>query len=145
VATNTTTTAGVHPDPQAGRRLIRVLLVDDHEGLRRFIADLLEGTDDITVVGECSDGGQVVDAAARTSPDVVLMDLCMPGTDGLEATRRLLAVQPQARVVLLTGSPNWASRQEAQRLGAVGYLLKGDAVDLTARIRLVAGGGTAWH
>ena len=106
--------------------MIRVLVVDDHAPLRRVLADLFAGTDDITVVGECRDGDEVVDAAIRTRPDVVLMDLNMPGTDGLEATRRLLEAQPQARVVMLTGSCCVGAMREAQRLGAVGLLRKGD-------------------
>jgi DNA-binding NarL/FixJ family response regulator len=121
-----------------------VLLVDDHQPLRRFLAEFLDEADDIVVVGECEDGDEVVDAAARTRPDVVLMDLCMPGTGGLEATRRLLDVQPLVRVVILTGSYSSASRREAERLGAVGFLMKGEAFDLSGYIRAVAGGGTAW-
>jgi DNA-binding NarL/FixJ family response regulator len=121
-----------------------VLLVDDHQSLRRFLAEFLEEEGDIVVVGECADGDEVVDTAARTRPDVVLMDLCMPGTGGLEATRRLLDVQPLVRVVILTGSYSSASRREAERLGAVGFLMKGEAFDLSGYIRAVAGGGTAW-
>jgi DNA-binding NarL/FixJ family response regulator len=127
-----------------GVPVIRVLVVDDHAPLRRVLAELFAGTDDITVVGECRDGDEVVDAAIRTRPDVVLMDLNMPGTDGLEATRRLLEAQPQARVVMLTGSICVAAMQEAQRLGAVGLLRKGDSFDLPSQVRRVAGGGTAW-
>jgi DNA-binding NarL/FixJ family response regulator len=126
--------------------MIRVLLVDDHAVLRRVLRELFEETPDITVVGECADGAEVVAAATATRPDVVLMDLSMPGVGGLEATRRLLQVRPQARVVLLTGSFSVAAVREAQRLGAAGYLLKGDdPFDLPQRIRDVAAGGSAWN
>jgi DNA-binding NarL/FixJ family response regulator len=121
-----------------------VLLVDDHVLLRQLLADVLAEADDIAVVGECADGDEVVDAATRTRPDVVLMDASMARTDGLEATRRLLAIQPQARVVILTGTFSEDSRREAEGIGAVGYLLKGEVFDLPDRIRCVAGGGTAW-
>jgi DNA-binding NarL/FixJ family response regulator len=144
VTTNTTPTAAAEPVAHTGRRRIRVLLVDDHQPLRRIIAESLEEAGDITVVGECGNGDEVVDAAIRTRPDVVLMDVCMPGTGGLEATRRLLDAQPWVRVVMLTGSLSKASVQEAERLGAVGYLLKGASFDLPVRVRHVAGGGTAW-
>jgi DNA-binding NarL/FixJ family response regulator len=140
----TTATAAAEAGAPTGRPPIRVLLVDDHAPLRRLLAELLAETDDITVVGECRDGDEVVVAAMRARPDVVLMDRNMPGTDGLEATRRLLEAWPQARVVMLTGSFSVASRQEAERLGAVGYLLKGDSSDLPSQVRHVAGGGTAW-
>jgi DNA-binding NarL/FixJ family response regulator len=130
--------------PRTGGSVIRVLLVDDHVLLRQLLADVLGETDDIAVVGECADGDEVVDVASRTHPDVVLMDASMVRTDGLEATRRLLDVQPQARVVILTGSFSEDSRREAEDIGAVGYLLKGDVFSLPERIRSVASGGTAW-
>ena len=126
--------------------MIKVLLVDDHAVLRRVLRDLFADTDDITVVAECGSGEEVVEAATRTRPDVVLMDLRMPGMDGTEATRALLAVQPDARVVMLTGTVSDASVRAAQRAGAVGYLFKGDApFDLPRRVQEVAAGGTAWN
>jgi DNA-binding NarL/FixJ family response regulator len=124
VTTNTTTFA-VEPGPRIGDPMIRVLVVDDHAPLRRVLAELFSGTDDITVVGECRDGDEVVDAAIRTRPDVVLMDLNMPGTDGLEATRRLLEAQPQARVVMLTGSFSVTAMQEASASGRSGSCGRG--------------------
>ncbi|HEX2073983.1 MAG TPA: response regulator transcription factor, partial [Geodermatophilus sp.] len=88
---------------------------------------------------------EVVEAARRSRPDVVLMDISMPGVDGIEATRRLRAVQPEVRVVMLTGSFSLSTVRDAQRVGAVGYLLKGDdPFDLPDLVREVAAGGTAW-
>jgi two-component system response regulator DesR len=124
---------------------IRVLVVDDHAFVRGALQDLLATTDDITVVAACADGDEVVSAAARSAPDVVLMDLDMPTVSGLEATRELRAAQPQARVVVLTGAFTAASVREAEALGVAGFLLKGDGVDdLPQHIRAVFAGGTAW-
>jgi DNA-binding NarL/FixJ family response regulator len=82
---------------------IRVLVVDDHPWVRAMLAELLSDEDDFAVVGECEDGSQVVDAASRLHPDVVLMDLSMPVMNGLAATEALRATQPEPRVVVLTG------------------------------------------
>ncbi len=125
--------------------LIRVLVVDAHPFMRAALADLLAGTGDIEVVGECADGGEVVPAARRTSPDVVLMDVDMPGVDGLQATRALLGIRPDARVLMLTGTISAARIREARLLGVAGYLLKGDdPSELAERVREVVAGGTAW-
>jgi DNA-binding NarL/FixJ family response regulator len=121
-----------------------VLVADDSAVLRRVLVDVLGGAGDITVVAECTDGDEVVGAALRAEPDVVLMDLVMPRVDGMEATRRLLAVRPGTRVVLHTGSLDPAAVREARRLGLPGYLLKADVVDLPQHVRDVAAGGTAW-
>jgi DNA-binding NarL/FixJ family response regulator len=80
-----------------------VLLVDDHPWVRASLAELLSDEDDLTVVGECEDGSQVLDAVSRLHPDVVLMDLSMPVMNGLAATEALHAVQPEPRIVVLTG------------------------------------------
>jgi DNA-binding NarL/FixJ family response regulator len=82
---------------------IRVLVVDDHAGVRTALSDMLEDEDDVTVVGECEDGSQVVDAVARLNPDVVLMDLSMPVMDGLAATEALRALPSGPRIVVFTG------------------------------------------
>ena len=82
---------------------IRVLLVDDHEMVRTSLSELLSDEDDVTVVGECEDGSQVVEAVSRLRPDVVLMDLSMPVMDGVAATEALRAAQSGPRVVVLTG------------------------------------------
>ena len=122
----------------------RVLVVDDHAPLRRLMVEVLAEAGDIAVVGECSDGDEVVDAFLRTRPDVVLMDVNMPGTDGLEATRRLLAVEPAARVLLLTASSATDPAERARLLGVAGCLSKADVGGLPDHVRVVARGGSAW-
>jgi DNA-binding NarL/FixJ family response regulator len=124
---------------------IRLLVVDDHSFVRATLVDLFAGIDDIVVVGECADGAQVLPAVEATHPDVVLMDVEMPRMDGVTATRALLAFQPDARVLMLTGTISAACIREVHSLGAKGYLLKGDdPSELIARVREVAAGGTAW-
>jgi len=88
---------------RTGSDRIRVLLVDDHPWVRTSLAELLSDEDDLMVVGECEDGSQVLDAVSRLHPDVVLMDLSMPVMNGLAATEALHAVQPEPRIVVLTG------------------------------------------
>jgi|tagenome__1003787_1003787.scaffolds.fasta_scaffold20923729_2 DNA-binding NarL/FixJ family response regulator len=125
--------------------LIRVLVVDDHAFVRAALIDLFAGTDDIVAVGECADGAEVLSAVQATRPDVVLMDVDMPRVDGVEAARALLETQPDARILILTGTISAACIREVHLLGAKGYLLKGDdPSELTERVREVAAGGTAW-
>jgi len=121
---------------------IRVLLVDDHPSARRTLAEALSDEDDLTVVGECEDGSQVVEAAARLRPDVVFMDLSMPVVDGLAATEALRAVQPGARVIVLTGEGPEV-RPRAVVAGAHALVPKGTRLDALLRcLRTVAVGGT---
>jgi len=103
---------------------IRVLLADDHDVVRRGLRDLLDGNDGFEVVGAAADGEEAVALAGEHSPDVVLMDLSMPRVDGIEATRRLLAERPDARVVVLTSFSDRERILDALDAGAVGYLLK---------------------
>ena len=102
----------------------RVLLADDHDVVRRGLTALLDGASGFAVVGAASDGEEAVALAAAHEPDVVLMDLSMPGVDGIEATRRLTAAQPDARVVVLTSFSDRERILDALDAGAVGYLLK---------------------
>jgi DNA-binding NarL/FixJ family response regulator len=125
--------------------MIRVLIVDDNSFLREALASLLRSVDGIAVVGECADGAEVLVTAADAGPDLVLMDLDMPITSGLEATRQLTAVHPATRVVILTGSSPTVTAREAAEAGAVGYLTKGCRPErLVEAVRTVAAGGTAW-
>ena len=101
---------------------IRVLVVDDHPLVRSSLTELISGEADLTVVGECQDGAEVVDAVERLQPDVVLMDLSMPGMDGLAATEALRAVHPEPRVVVLTTQAG--VRPEVEAAGADALLPK---------------------
>ena len=107
---------------------IRVLVVDDHEVVRTTLSELLSDEDDLTVVGECEDGSQVVEAASRLRPDVVLMDLSMPIMDGVAATEALLAAQPGPRVVVLTADGAGA-RARVVASGAHALVPKGARAD----------------
>jgi DNA-binding NarL/FixJ family response regulator len=106
------------------RQEIRILLADDHDVVRRGLTALLDGTDGFAVVGAAADGEEAVALASEHEPDVVLMDLSMPGVDGIEATRRLMAVRPESRVVVLTSFSDRERILRALDAGAVGYLLK---------------------
>ena len=121
---------------------IRVLLVDDHPMVRRALADALSDEDGLTVVGECADGAQALEAAARLAPDVVFMDLSMAGTDGLAATAALRAAHPGARVIVLTAEGPEV-RFEAEVAGAHAVVPKGTRLGPLLRcLRTVAAGGT---
>ena len=106
---------------------IRVLLVDDHPLVRTSLSEVLSDEDGVTVVGECEDGSQVVDAVARLRPDVVLMDLSMPVMNGLAATEALRAARLEPRVVVLTAES--AARQTVAAAGADALLTKDARMD----------------
>jgi DNA-binding NarL/FixJ family response regulator len=113
--------------------VIRLLVVDDNAAIRAAVTELCAAAGDVTVVAECIDGSGAADAARHSRPDVVLMDLSMPGTGGLAATREVLAESADARVVVLTGSFSAATVREARAIGAVGYLVKdGDPAEPSA-------------
>jgi DNA-binding NarL/FixJ family response regulator len=123
---------------------IRVLVVDDEELVRTGLRMILDAEADIDVVGTAADGAQAVSEVRRLRPDVVLMDIRMPGTDGLEATRRLMAMgAPVPRVIILTTFDLDAYVYEALRTGASGFLLKSARPDeLVAAVRAAAAGET---
>jgi DNA-binding NarL/FixJ family response regulator len=121
--------------------VIRVLVADDHPIVRSGIVALLQTANDITVVGEATNGLQAVELASTTSPDLVLLDLRMPGIDGDEATARILARHPHVRVVILTTYESDAGILTAIEAGASGYLLKAaPQEEILAGIRSVARG-----
>ena len=123
---------------------IRVLLVDDQTLVRTGFRMILDETDDIEVVGEAADGPTAVAEALRLEPDLVLMDLRMPGFDGDEATARILVQRPGIRVVVLTTYETDESILTAIEAGASGYLLKAAPQDeILAGIRSVARGEVA--
>jgi DNA-binding NarL/FixJ family response regulator len=120
---------------------IRVLVVDDQSMVRAGFRMLLADEADIEVVAEASNGKEAVEKAARFDPTVVLMDIRMPELDGLEATRRILAADPDARVLVLTTFDLDEYVYEALRAGASGFVLKDDPPEqLIAAVRTVASG-----
>lgn len=120
---------------------IKVLIADDHTIVRSGVRLLLDGEPDIAVVGEALDGRAAVDLAGRLQPDVVLMDIAMPGMDGLEATRHIRAEWPAVNVLVLTMHRRDEYFFEMLKAGAAGYILKGAETDeLIHAVRTVARG-----
>lgn len=121
--------------------MIRVVLVDDHAVVREGLARLVDGSADMEVVGTAADGSEAVAVVDRVQPDVVLMDLQMPGVSGVEATRRLTEKVPDVRILVLTMVDEDQAVFAAVQAGAMGYLLKGAGQDEIERaVRSVAGG-----
>jgi DNA-binding NarL/FixJ family response regulator len=120
---------------------VRVLLVDDHPVVRRGLAALLGTLEGFDVVGEAADGESAVRETQLLRPDVVLMDVRMPGTDGVEATRRIRAAVPDTAILILTMHDDDATVFTAMQAGARGYLLKGAEQDeIAGAIRAVVAG-----
>ncbi len=103
---------------------IRVLVVDDHTLFRRGVSTLLSGRDDMEVVGEAANGQEALERARDLMPDVILMDIKMPETDGLTATKQIKTEMPYVRIMMLTVSETDEDLFEAVKAGAQGYLLK---------------------
>ncbi|MEI7030082.1 response regulator transcription factor [Streptomyces pratensis] len=122
-------------------KIIRVLLVDDHQVVRRGLRTFLEIQEDIEVVGEASDGAEGVARTEELRPDVVLMDIKMPGTDGIEALRRLRELDNPAKVLIVTSFTEQRTVVPALRAGASGYVYKDvDPDALAGAIRSVHAG-----
>lgn len=122
-------------------KIIRVLLVDDHQVVRRGLRTFLEIQDDIEVVGEASDGARAWPVPRSLRPDVVLMDIKMPGTDGIEALRRLSQLDNPAKVLIVTSFTEQRTVVPALRAGASGYVYKDvDPDALAGAIRSVHAG-----
>ncbi|MFJ8886535.1 response regulator [Streptomyces sp. NPDC102402] len=122
-------------------KIIKVLLVDDHQVVRRGLRTFLEVQDDIEVVGEAQDGAEGVARAEELRPDVVLMDIKMPGTDGIEALRRLRELENPAKVLIVTSFTEQRTVVPALRAGASGYVYKDvDPDALAGAIRSVHAG-----
>jgi DNA-binding NarL/FixJ family response regulator len=120
---------------------IKVLLVDDHQVVRRGLRTFLEVQDDIEVVGEASDGAEGIARAEELRPDVVLMDVRMPGTDGIDALRKLRELANPARVLIVTSFTEQRTVVPALRAGAAGYVYKDvDPDALAGAIRSVHAG-----
>jgi DNA-binding NarL/FixJ family response regulator len=126
--------------------VIRVVIVDDHAMVRAGLSQLLEAAPGIEVVGSAADGTAALEVVADTSPDVVLMDLQMPGMDGVTATREIVGSGSPAQVVVLTSYSDGERIVAALDAGAVGYLLKdADPVDLVQGILAVHAGESPIH
>ena len=122
--------------------VIRIVLADDHVTVRQGLKLLIEAQPDMQVVAEASDGGGAVEHARAFKPEVVVMDISMPGVNGLVATRALRAQVPGTAVVILTRHGDDAYLQELLRAGAAGYVLKqSPAAELLQAVRAVAAGG----
>ena len=123
--------------------LYRVLIADDHLLVRAGIRALIESIDGVTVVAEANDGREAVDLAATLRPDIALLDVTMPGLNGLEAASRLREASPATRVIILSMHANDAYVRTALKAGAAGYLLKSaTAAELQAALQTVARGET---
>lgn len=128
----------MNPDPKT----IQIMLVDDQRLMREGLRTLLELENDLAVIFEAEEGQSALKAYDELHPDVVLMDIRMPGLDGVETTRRMIARWPDAKVIILTTFDDDAYVFDALRAGALGYLLKDvSGHELAEAVRKVAGGG----
>lgn len=120
---------------------LRVLIADDHPLFRHGLSALLSASPDFEVVGEATTGEEVIELAATLQPDVILMDIQMPGINGIEATRHILHTSPHIRILIITMFEDDASVFTAMRAGARGYILKdAQKADLLQAIRAVGRG-----
>ncbi len=125
---------------------IRLLLVDDHPVVRKGTRDLLDTEHDFQVIGEASSGEEAIVKARELTPDVILMDVSMPGMNGIEATRQIKAFRPQQNILVLTSYDDDAYVFALLEAGAAGYLLKNASEDeLLGAVRAVAAGESALH
>ncbi len=125
---------------------ITVFIVDDHKVVRQGVRAFLDTQPDLVVVGEAESGAEAVEAVAEHAPDVVLMDLIMPGMDGVEATRQVKKVSPRTQVIVLTSYHQDEHIFPAIRAGALSYLLKDAEPDeLASAIRKAAAGEAVLH
>lgn len=129
-----------------GSNKIRVLIADDHQVVREGLTSVLRSKGDIEVVGVAEDGREAVEKARQLCPDVVLMDISMPGMDGVEATRRIKKENPQIGVVVLTMYAEEEFIFDLVRAGAAGYLLKdADSAQIAKAIRAISRGESMIH
>ena len=108
---------------------IRILIVDDHQMVRRGLRTFLRGFDDMTIVGEAENGEQAVNLCTEVQPDVILMDIIMPGMDGIKATRTIHENYPHIKIIALTSSSDMESVASMMQSGATSYLIKNASDD----------------
>jgi len=126
---------------QDSTKPIRVIVADDHPIVRAGIRDTLKELPGVDVIGEASDGRAAIELVKSSSPDVVFMDISMPGLNGLEATERIIKASPEVRVIILSRHDNEEYYWRALRVGASGYLLKKSVIaELKTALQRVAGG-----
>ncbi|MGI8748502.1 MAG: response regulator, partial [Deinococcus sp.] len=131
---------------QSEGHVIRLLLVDDHPVVRKGTRELLDATRDLSVVGEVGSGEEAILQTRLLDPDVILMDVSMPGMNGIEATRRIKAERPQQSVLVLTNYEYDADVFARLEAGAACYLLKNaSGEELMGAVRAVAAGESALH
>lgn len=120
---------------------MRLLVVDDHEVLRQGLRTMLDDTSDVSIIGEAADGAEAVDRIEELAPDAVLLDIRMPGVDGLEGLRRIRERWPELPVLIFTMYDDPEYVEAAMFAGASGYLLKSvDAAELRRAVRAACGG-----
>jgi len=120
---------------------VRILLVDDFKPWRRFVSLLLQGKPELQVVGEASDGLEAVQKAAELKPDLILMDIGLPTLNGIEAARQIRELAPESKIIFVSQESSADVVQEALSLGALGYVVKAQAVsDLLAAVDAVMSG-----
>lgn len=122
---------------------IKIVLVDDHIKIHRAISVAIEFWDDLELVGQASNGEEAIQLCADYQPDIVLMDVIMPGMDGIEATRAITQQFPQIKVLALSSFQDEDSVRAMMEAGAVGYLIKSSSIDDLAQTIRTAHGGTA--
>lgn len=121
--------------------MIKVLLVDDHELVRTGIEVLLNAVEDLSVIGVCGCGEQALDVVERDRPDVILMDINMPGMGGVEACRRILQRDPEAKLIAVSVHNDGPIPQQVLKMGVMGFISKGSPVEeMVTAIRIVSEG-----
>jgi len=131
---------------QSAQQVLKVLVADDHPLILHGLRRTLEACDDIDVIGEARTGDEVVPLVERRRPDVVLLDMRMPGLDSAECIRRIAASQPDVKTIVLSASDDRATIDSAVQAGASAYVLKSvSALDIPSLVRQVAAGYTLFH